>query len=298
MTPTAFIFAVSLAAPGVSAPALDEPPVIFEEIALPPLEWNPAWGDFSTGEWVATGTAATVSLVAGLIGPREGGPAGGWGFDESVRAALLPASERGQRTARDASDVLLTLAVSYPMVVDTMIVAAWHRRNPEAARMIGLINLETMAINLSLSTLVKTAVGRDRPYGRNCGGTISEANGLCSTRRRYYSFPSGHTSTAFTAAALNCSHHMNLNLYANRTADIAACAVGFGVAAATGTLRIVGDQHYATDVLAGAAVGTTTGFLVPWLLHYRHDDGPRTSTGVDVSLVPMHGLGLGAVGVW
>jgi membrane-associated phospholipid phosphatase len=272
--------------------------VVFEELVLPPLEWDPAWGEFSAGEWVMTGTAATTSLVAGLVGPRDGGPVGGWGFDEGVRSTLLPASERGRRTARDASDVLLTLAVSYPMVVDTMIVAAWHRRSPEAARMMGLINLEAMAITLSISTVVKTTVGRDRPYGRTCGETLSETNELCTSRRRYYSFPSGHTSTAFTAAALTCSHHVNLDLYANRTADIAACAVGFGVAAATGTLRIVGDQHYATDVLAGAAIGTATGFLVPWLFHYRHDEETQASTGVDVSLVPMHGLGVGAVGVW
>ena len=44
---------------------------------------------------------------------------------------------------------------------------------------------------------------------------------------------------------------------------------GTGVlTAATGTLRMISESHYFTDVLAGAAIGASTGVLIP-LLHRR-----------------------------
>lgn len=83
-----------------------------------------------------------------------------------------------------------------------------------------------------------------------------------------------------------------LDLYGRRAADAGTCAAAFGVAAATSTLRIVADQHYFTDVLVGAAVGTITGLGLPWVLHYRHGkaglrSGDRTNGVVDAQLVPL-----------
>jgi membrane-associated phospholipid phosphatase len=40
-------------------------------------------------------------------------------------------------------------------------------------------------------------------------------------------------------------------------------AAGFTAAAATGWLRVAADQHWATDVLAAAAVGTAVGWAIP-----------------------------------
>ncbi len=42
---------------------------------------------------------------------------------------------------------------------------------------------------------------------------------------------------------------------------------GLSVAAATGYFRIAADKHYLTDVLAGAAVASSVGFLVPFVFH-------------------------------
>ena len=68
-------------------------------------------------------------------------------------------------------------------------------------------------------------------------------------------------------------------------------------AAAVGTLRIVGDQHYASDVLLGAGIGTMSGLGIPWLLHYGPwARRPEASTGPaftwHVVGVP-NGLGIG-----
>ena len=63
-------------------------------------------------------------------------------------------------------------------------------------------------------------------------------------------------------------------------------AIGSGFLAATaGTLRIVGDAHWATDVLTGAAVGTAIGIAVPVLLHPRQSNpqGAAASSALERS---------------
>jgi membrane-associated phospholipid phosphatase len=68
------------------------------------------------------------------------------------------------------------------------------------------------------------------------------------------------------------------------------------VAATTATFRVVGDMHYASDVITGAIVGSLVGYGVP-LLHYaRRDLGLRTGA-VRLQLVPSAG-GAGVVGTF
>jgi membrane-associated phospholipid phosphatase len=48
-----------------------------------------------------------------------------------------------------------------------------------------------------------------------------------------------------------------------------ACFGAIAVATGAGTMRLVGDRHYTTDVLAGAAIGLAAGYAMPTFLHYR-----------------------------
>lgn len=65
------------------------------------------------------------------------------------------------------------------------------------------------------------------------------------------SFPSGHTSRAFTAAA---------TLYNRQGAGVGIPA--FVVAGFVGLARVEGKKHFWSDVAAGAAIGTLSGFLI------------------------------------
>ena len=91
------------------------------------------------------------------------------------------------------------------------------------------------------------------------------------------SFPSGHTSTAFAAAA---------SLYNRQGAGIgvlAMLAAGF-----VGLARVQADKHHWYDVVIGAGIGSASGFLItrkrsqrealvlPW--------GDSTSAGVSVAM--------------
>lgn len=61
------------------------------------------------------------------------------------------------------------------------------------------------------------------------------------------SFPSSHTSQAFLTATL--LHEQ----YGRQYPWVSVS--GYAVATATGTMRVLGNKHWATDVLAGAAIG-------------------------------------------
>ena len=59
------------------------------------------------------------------------------------------------------------------------------------------------------------------------------------------------------------------------------------LASAVGYLRIAGDMHYLTDVLAGAAIGTAVGVAMPLALHGREDGGRTPGAAPGAQVVPL-----------
>lgn len=76
-----------------------------------------------------------------------------------------------------------------------------------------------------------------------------------------FSFPSGHTATAFTNASLL--------FYEYKDANIWYASSGFLFATATGFLRIANNKHYTSDVLAGAGIGTAVGLAVSYWCPFK-----------------------------
>jgi membrane-associated phospholipid phosphatase len=62
------------------------------------------------------------------------------------------------------------------------------------------------------------------------------------------SFPSGHTATAFASATIL---HKEYGL----TRSPWYSAAGYALATATGVMRVMNNRHWASDILAGAAIG-------------------------------------------
>jgi len=233
-----------------------------------PRKWNPRWRKFGVGNYILTGVGLAIAGGSAAI-PAPSNP---WtshvGFDESVRDVLGIEDRQGGQWARDVSDVLMSITLSYPLLVDSLIVTYWYRRSHGVAGQMALITAETLAVAGAIHGLTAGLVGRERPYGRNCGTGIDAEQEDCTQDRRYRSFFSGHTTLTFAAAGVTCSHHAHHDPFGDPVADGIACASAFFAAGVTGAMRIVGDEHYATDVAMGATIGTLTGLGVPWLLHY------------------------------
>src|SRR5207237_1644242 len=85
----------------------------------------------------------------------------------------------------------------------------------------------------------------------------------------------GPTATSLTGAAGLRGQPARLEIYGG-VADKLVCPIALVVAATTGLLRIVSDRHYASDVLAGAVVGSAVGATVSWA-HLRNGSGPAAS---------------------
>ena len=91
----------------------------------------------------------------------------------------------------------------------------------------GLQLLKTFGATFGATYSIKLGVNRTRPNGSD------------------HSFPSGHTSCAFSSAGYI---HQRYGYEKGRVAYLAAAFVGWS--------RIQANKHYATDVLAGAALGS------------------------------------------
>jgi PAP2 superfamily len=93
---------------------------------------------------------------------------------------------------------------------------------------------ESLVLATLLATGLKFAVNRERPDGSN-----------------HFSFPSGHTITAFCVAPI-------IEKYGGDELGIPA----YTLAAVTGLARVEGEHHYLSDVLAAATLGIVLGNMV------------------------------------
>lgn len=105
------------------------------------------------------------------------------------------------------------------------------------------VALESLTSTLIATEALKQLVDRERPGGGDDP-----------------SFPSGHTSRAFAGATF-------LARYVDRRWDSDLGYLAWLPAAAVGLARVQHDQHWASDVVAGALLGTFLTNLV-WNAHY------------------------------
>ena len=179
-------------------------------------------------------------------------------FDGAARDAFRAGTASGRYNASTASSVGQFLLVLYPAIVDAGAVTWLSKGKGDVAVRLALIDAEAFAVTGLLTAVTQRAVGRERPFAQGCGTGTNPACG--SPDGRNTSLFSGHTSFAFTGAAVLCVQHSRLDLYGS--ADPFVCPVALLLASATGILRMVADRHWASDVIAGAAMGGAVGTVV------------------------------------
>lgn len=225
---------------------------------------------------VVAGSAAAawiaLELAKGELAPPSCRVCGGNTFDDAARRAFVWSHADRARRSSDllAFGVLPAAAAGYTLL---------SARNGPGVRE-GWWDLayvaEAGALAASLTSVVKLAVGRQRPFAVH--GNWTEADRKPEPDDNL-SFWSGHTALTF-AIATSAGTIASMR---GRAEAPWIWTIGIVAASTAGWLRIAGDKHHLTDVLAGAAVGTTFGIGVPRLLHGRRDgDG-----GVSAALVPL-----------
>lgn len=120
-----------------------------------------------------------------------------------------------------------------------------------------VIYCETMYLQAGITKWCKFLTQRNRPYTYNDKVDDSKKD----NRDARFSFVSMHTTTAFSAAVFGSylyqergGHYPTLFWLAN-----------LSLAAATGILRVASGDHFPTDIICGAIIGSAFGYLVPTL---------------------------------
>lgn len=129
--------------------------------------------------------------------------------------------------------------------------------SPRSAEL-GLRTIESIGAAGITSLLIKGVAGRARPF------VVSDTNphdykvGRGFRDDKYTSFPSGHVTIAFAAASAASQEISYLWPHASKLWTPAL----FTSASLVGVARIYEDKHWASDVVAGAAVGTLVSRIV------------------------------------
>jgi membrane-associated phospholipid phosphatase len=151
----------------------------------------------------------------------------------------------------------------------------WIWAAPQGNRQVAedlLVVTEAASTTMLLTLVSKVATVRLRPLALAESGPSPPYNIM--------SFWSGHTSFTFAVAAASTQVARLRGRSGWKWLGVAT----FTAAALTGYLRIAADQHWLTDVVTGAAVGTAVGLAMPVLV-MRPAEGKRPA----VTLAPAPG---------
>jgi PAP2 superfamily protein len=127
---------------------------------------------------------------------------------------------------------------------------------------------EAVLVANVVTGFLKGTLGRARPFVSNDTNPrdFSFGGGFRTADRQ--SFPSGHTTTAFAAAAAVTSEIRRLHPKALPY----VATVMYGGATLVGLSRMYHNKHWASDVALGAAVGTFSGLKVVRYSHTHPDN--------------------------
>ncbi len=231
---------------------------------------------------------ATVTLLAGwlalsalqdeIVGHDCGWCGGPGPVDRAVRGALMAPAPKAANVASNV--MLFGVAPAFSLAAGLIAARTADDSWLVFAEDVTLV-AESFALTAMLTSFVKISVRRTRPYLHYGGEDPLYRDGSLDVT----GFFSGHSSMAASVAASTAT----LAFLRGRPGAPWIAVAGGAVAVTTGMLRIAADRHYLSDVLAGLAVGTAVGILVPVL--HALPLGRRTSVAITLSPAPG-GLGV------
>jgi membrane-associated phospholipid phosphatase len=126
---------------------------------------------------------------------------------------------------------------------------------------------EALVVGEVSAGLLKGLVGRQRPFVTPLDPSSYQLGRGFRGGNDYRSFPSGHSVAAFAAAAAVTSETTRNDPHSTWI----VAPILYGGAALVGVSRMYNNQHWASDVLIGAGIGTFAGLKV---VRY-HDSHPN-----------------------
>ena len=135
----------------------------------------------------------------------------------------------------------------------------------------GIMYTEAFLLTFGTKDLLKNATIRYRPYMYE--GKIQDGQ----ENDYYNSFPSGSTSLAFLSATFLSTTF--LQEYPDSIFKLPILIGSYSLATAVSAMRISSGAHFITDVLAGAAIGSFYGWIIPFF----HKNNSNSNVTVNVT---------------
>lgn len=203
--------------------------------------------------WAAGFAAATV-VVAPL--------------DRKLAHALQQPSLQANRLLSKSSVGARLLGSPGAEIMGGLVYGAGRLSGNRGMARLGLHTAEAVFIGDLVTGGIKVAAGRKRPYlSPDNPYDFRFMRGLHGDSVR--SFPSGHTTSAFAAAAAAAAEAG----YAWKSGKAFVAPVLYSAAGIVGLSRMYNNAHWASDVAVGAAIGSFVGWKVS---RYAHDHPTNT----------------------
>lgn len=220
--------------------------------------------------------AGAFAVTARLVHP----------LDESLRDRLQDSSTQANRKLQKLATFVRTTATPGSYVIGTTMYAVGRISKNHKLASLGLHGTEALIVGEGVAMVVKSVVGRQRPSVEPADPNSYQFMRGLGGGDRYRSFPSGHTVSAFAAAAAVTAE---TSRNAPNTTWIVA-PIMYGGAALVGVSRMYNNRHWASDVIIGAGIGTFAGLKV--VRFNRSHAGNRVDRFfISGSLVPEPGGG-------
>jgi membrane-associated phospholipid phosphatase len=183
-------------------------------------------------------------------------------FDDRIAERLQDSSTQDSRKIQRLATFGRTVATPGSYYIGATLYVTGLLTDNDRLADLGLHGTEALVVGEAVAGVTKAIVGRQRPsvLPRN-SGSYQLGRGLRSDN--YRSFFSGHSTSAFAAAAAVSSE-------TSRWWPDTRWVIGpvlYGGAALTAVSRMYNNRHWMSDVLVGAGVGTFAGLKV---VRYHH----------------------------
>ena len=225
---------------------------------------------FTSADLVLAGSAALGGVLLHQYDGR---------LADAVRAPDPQSSSRLRRTA----NAMREWGFPGTVIAAAALYAGGRLGGNERMATLGLRAGEALAGGMAVGTAGKYLAGRARPsQGHDRAGDFAFLRGFESGEFR--SMPSGHTLAAFAFAA-GVTHQVG------EWWDEGEWIVGtvtYSAATLTGLSRMYHDRHWATDALAGAAIGTLAGRTLV-RFHAGHPNNSLDGWMLAANVVPAAG---------
>jgi membrane-associated phospholipid phosphatase len=219
-------------------------------------------GEAQVQDTILVKTPFLTGKDALLLGAFTLGTAAVAPLDREVARRLQYPRAQENRFAKRAATGFRVLAVPGSLIAGVGLYALGRADGQRRVQALGLHSLESILFADILGGAIKFTAGRARPYV-DIDNPYDFQLFRGFSDHKYQSFPSGHTINAFAFASTVTRETQ----FWSPHSVLYVGAVMYGGATLMGISRIYHNQHWASDVMGGAAIGTLIGLKV---VKYTH----------------------------